>query len=421
MLLHNARIILPERTAEKASLLIHDDRIAQVLEPAPSQLPTSDSVIDLSGLTLFPGFIDVHIHGAVGVDTMEATAEGLNRVSEFLASQGVTAWLPTLVPAAPEDYQSAVRAIEQVMREQSLAGDEEQAGRAPRRIGKHPPGAPPRLRSRQQESRSIGGARVLGVHYEGPFVNIAQCGALRSAYFRSFSSVTDLDSLAVPNDKTSVRMMTLAPEIEGGLNLIQALNRRGWVVSIGHTRADTDVLDGAFEAGAHHLTHFMNAMAPLHHRSPGPVGWGLSRDDVTCDVIADGIHLDPMVLKLLVKLKPANRLTLISDAIAAAGQGDGEYKIWGETIVVKNGRTRNERGSIAGSVITMLDAARMMRSLGVSETDLARMTATNPARLLRVDGDCGSIEAGKRADLIALDDAGDVRLTIIGGRVAFQA
>ena len=127
------------------------------------------------------------------------------------------------------------------------------------------------------------------------------------------------------------------------------------------------------------------------------------------------------MLKLLVKLKTSNRLVLISDAIAAAGQGDGEYRIWGETIAVENGRTLNERGSIAGSVITMLEAARMMRSLGVAETDLALMTATNPARLLGVDGDCGSIEAGKRADLIALDDAGNVRLTIIGGRVAYEA
>jgi len=409
VLLHNARIILPERTAEKASLLIHDDRIARVLEPAPSQLPTSDSVIDLSGLTLFPGFIDVHIHGAVGVDTMDATAEGLNRVSEFLASQGVTAWLPTLVPAALENYQSAVGAIDQMMQQQRVAGNEEQTGSG--RMGQHPP----------QESRAQHGARVLGVHYEGPFVNTAQCGALRSAYFRSFSSVSDLGSLAVPNDQTSVRMMTVAPEIEGGLNLINELNKGGWVVSIGHTSADTAVLDGAFKAGAHHLTHFMNAMAPMHHRSPGPVGWGLSRDDVTCDVIADGIHLDPVVLKLLVKLKTSNRLTLITDAISAAGQGDGEYRIWGETITVKHGRTRNERGSIAGSVIAMLDAMRRMKSLGVFETDLARMTATNPARLLRVDGNCGSIEAGKRADLIALDEAGDLRLTIIGGRVAFQA
>jgi N-acetylglucosamine-6-phosphate deacetylase len=337
---------------------------------------------------------------------MEATAEDLNRVSHFLASQGVTAWLPTLVPAAVENYQSSVGAIEQLMHQQSLAAAEHQTGPT---------------RSRFHTSLTQAGARVLGVHYEGPFVNTAQCGALRSAYFRSFCALADVDSLAIPQINNSVRMMTVAPEIEGGLKLVQALKDRGWVVSIGHTRADINVLEGAFEAGAHHLTHFMNAMAPLHHRAPGPVGWGLSRDDVTCDVIADGVHLDPTVLKLLVKLKTSKRLTLISDSIAAAGQGDGQYKIWGETIAVKDGRTRNERGSIAGSVISMLDAARMMRSLGVPVADLARMTATNPARLLRVDGDCGSIEQGKRADLVALDDAGRVHLTIIGGRVAYLA
>jgi len=406
MLLRNARVVLPNGMADGASVLIEGDRIARIIRTPEPTVGHADTEQDLRGLTLFPGFIDVHIHGAVGVDTMDATAEGLNRVSEFLAGQGVTGWLPTLVPAAPEDYQSAVRAIEQLMHEQSVAEKEEQTEL--RRMGQ------------LQESPLQGSARVLGVHYEGPFVNTAQCGALRSAYFRSFSSLSELDSLAVPNDRTSVRMMTLAPEIEGGLDLVQELNSRGWVVSIGHTRADTGVLDGAHKAGARHLTHFMNAMAPLHHRSPGPVGWGLSRDDVTCDVIADGVHLIPAVLKLLVKLKTSNRLTLISDSIAAAGQGDGEYSIWGETISVKDGRTQNERGSIAGSVITMLDAVRMMKSLGVSKTDLARMTATNPARLLRLDDDCGSIEEGKRADLIALDDAGNVRLTIIGGRVAYR-
>jgi len=399
MLLRNARVVLPDGVAEGVSVLIQRERIASIALTPQVETGAAETEQDLRGLTLFPGFIDIHIHGAVGVDTMEATSDDLNRVSEFLASQGVTAWLPTFVPAAAENYQSAVRAIEQLMQEQSLPVNEELTNPT----------------SQLERSQPQAGARVLGVHYEGPFVNTAQCGALRSAYFRSFSS-----TLALPKDKTSVRMMTLAPEIEGGLGLVQELNKRGWVVSIGHTRANTDVLDGAFKAGAHHMTHFMNAMAPLHHRSPGPVGWGLSRDEVTCDVIADGVHLDPAVLKLLVKLKTSGRLILISDAIAAAGRGDGEYKIWGETIAVENGHTRNERGSIAGSVITMLEAARLMRSLGVEETDLALMTATNPARLLGVDGDCGSIEAGKRADLTALDDAGNVRLTIIGGRVAYQ-
>lgn len=389
MLLHNARIVLPEGTAEKASLLIHDDRIAQVVEPAPSQLSTADSVIDLSGITLFPGFIDIHIHGAVGVDTMAATSDDLLSVSRFLATQGVTGWLPTLVPAPLTDYESAVTAIERSMQQQA-------------------------------EAKGPLGSRVLGVHYEGPFVNAMQCGALRSEHFKTFLKSSDVGTLPVPKNPGAVRLMTIAPEIEGGVELVTELVSRGWVASIGHTRGAVEVLDRAFAAGARHMTHFMNAMAPFNHRAPGPVGWGLAREDATCDFIADGIHLDPFVLRLLMKAKGADRLLLISDAIAAAGKGDGEYSIWGETIMVKDRRTSNLRGSIAGSVITMLDAVRMMLSLGVSEPEVARMAASNPARLLRLEGDCGSIEAGKRADLVALDPQRNVRLTVIGGRLAFQ-
>ena len=166
------------------------------------------------------------------------------------------------------------------------------------------------------------------------------------------------------------------------------------------------------------MTHFMNAMAPLHHRNPGPIAWGLSRDDVTVDLIADGIHLDRFMLRLLLKLKSVARISLISDAIAAAGKGDGDYEIWGETIRVRNGRTANAAGSIAGSVISMLDAVRLLHSLGVPYVDLARMASLNPARLLGIDRDCGSIEVGKRADLVALDQS-DLRLTsvLIGGRL----
>ena len=164
------------------------------------------------------------------------------------------------------------------------------------------------------------------------------------------------------------------------------------------------------------MTHFMNAMAPLHHRSPGPIAWGLSRDDVTVDLIADGIHLDPFVLRLLLKLKGANGISLISDAIAAAGKGDGAYNIWGETITVTNGRTANAAGSIAGSVISMLDAVRLLHSLGVPYVDLALMSSLNPARLLNLDPECGSIEIGKRADLVALDADAHVKRTLIGGQ-----
>jgi N-acetylglucosamine-6-phosphate deacetylase len=348
-------------------------------------LAGSASEIDLDGLTLLPGFIDVHLHGAVGIDTMEASGQQLVQISEFLATCGVTCWLPTLVPASDANYANAVYAITEVM-----------------------------------EQANSGGARVAGVHYEGPFVNAAQCGALHDRYFKTYSAPSDLDYFPIPTVE-AVRMITLAPEIAGGVELIKELKSRGWIISIGHTLADLRVLNLAFEAGARHMTHFMNAMAPLHHRNPGPVNWGLLRDDVTCDIIADGIHLDLSMLRLLVKIKGAGRLALISDAIAAAGKGDGEYQIWGETISVKEGRTSNAAGSIAGSVISMLDAVRMMRSLGVPDVDVARMASLNPARLLQIDDQCGSIEEGKRADLVAIDDHGKVRLTIIGGEVVYRA
>ena len=215
-------------------------------------------------------------------------------------------------------------------------------------------------------------------------------------------------------------MITLAPEVEGGVELVRELVRRGWVVSVGHTRANVETLEGARRAGARHMTHFLNAMSPLHHREPGPVGWGLLQDDVTVDLIADGVHSDPLMLRLVIRCKTPDRISLISDAVAPAGLGDGEYKVWGETIRVERGRTRNERGSIAGSVATLASAARMVSSLGASETDLARMASHNPAHLLGLSHDRGTIEQGKRADLTALDHEGRVRLTLVGGRVAFD-
>jgi N-acetylglucosamine-6-phosphate deacetylase len=376
VLLRNATVVLPDRELAGGSVLVLGGKIVSIFSAETAPRAISIEEIDLAGATLLPGFIDVHIHGAVGVDVMEATPAGLQEVSQYLASQGVTGWLPTLVPGSDANYASVAAAVSEAMRAPQV------------------------------------GARILGLHYEGPFVNSAQCGALHVEHFKTYSSPEDLDRLAV--NPGMAHMITLAPEIDGGVELVKELKRRRWVISIGHTRASIELLNEVFAAGARHMTHFMNAMSPLHHRSPGPIAWGLSRDDVTCDMIADGIHLDPFMLQLLVKIKGVRGLALISDAIAAAGKGDGDYQIWGETISVKNGRTSNASGSIAGSVITMLDAVRTMRSLGISYVDLAQMASTNPARLLGLHHECGSITVGKRADLITLDAAGAVRFTLIG-------
>jgi N-acetylglucosamine-6-phosphate deacetylase len=395
VLLRRARIVGPDRTIEGGSVLVESGRIAGVFDVDRYPSSDADSVIDLGGVTVFPGFIDIHIHGAVGVDTMDASAEDLGRVGQFLASQGVTAWLPTLVPSAAPQYTRAVKAIDKLLGEQMASST---------------------VVADQMSALPVPQARVLGVHYEGPFVNNEQCGALHREHFRTFLDTADLETLPTLKNEGAVHLMTLAPEIEGGIELISELKKRGWIVSIGHTRATVDVLDRALRAGARHMTHFMNAMTPLHHRSPGAVGWGLIHDEVTCDLIADGVHLDPLVIKLILRAKTAKRISLISDAIAATGLGDGEYQVWGEQILVKEGRTQNPRGSIAGSVITMLDAVRMMLSLGVPQIDVARMASANPARLLQIEKDCGSIEVGKRADLVALDHAGNVSVTVVAGR-----
>lgn len=390
-LLRRARIITPEGALNDASLLLEEGRIGRIYESDEASKEAKHArAFDCEGLTVLPGFLDIHIHGAQGVDALEASSDDLLRVARFLATQGVTSWLPTLVPAPDEEYERAARAVSQLMHRQDEAAEET-------------------------------GARALGIHYEGPFVNERQCGALRTEFFRTYARPEDLKTLArVPHER-ALHMTTLAPEIEGGVLLIEELSARGWTVSIGHTRADAETLERAHRAGAKHFTHFMNAMPQLHHRAPGPVGFGLAREDVTCDIIVDGVHLDPLVVRMIVRSKTPERVALISDAVAPAGLGDGVYRLWGETIKVEAGRTRNERGSIAGSVITMSDAARLCGGMGFMNEDVARMASHVPARVLGIEKDYGSIEEGKRADLVVFDDVWNVKLTLVGGRVAFRA
>ena len=339
----------------------------------------------MNGARLFAGFIDVHNHGAVGFDVNNANSDELIEVGKFLAKNGVTAWLPTLVPDSDENYRRAIDAINELMR---------------RQIGKPV-------------------AQAVGVHYEGVFANEKMCGALRPEFFKVGNRQLAGGS-HLPMLERGVHMTTLAPEIDGGIELIEALVAVGWVVAIGHTRADSETLDRAFGAGARHLTHFFNAMTGIHHRDLGVAGWGLANREVTFDIIADGKHVHPTMLELACRSKSPDNVSLISDSVAPTGLGDGEYELWGEKITVTNGETRNERGSIAGSVITMHDAVRRMLSLGFSEVEVAKMASTNPARLLGLENDRGSIEVGKRADLVAIDKDGNIKFSMIGGKIVGQ-
>jgi N-acetylglucosamine-6-phosphate deacetylase len=372
--LENVKVACSEEIG--ASIAIGDGLIADSRD-------TGGEAIDCSGLVAWPGFIDVHIHGARGIDVNEAGLDGLTEIARFLARNGVTAWMPTLVPDSDENYRRTIAAIDRLMEIQS--------------------------------GELI--AQAIGVHYEGVFANEKMCGALRPEFFKKFTG-TELDQL--PRLKSGVHMTTFAPEIDGGVELALELRKQGWIASVGHTRADAETLDRAFKAGARHITHFFNAMTGMHHREPGVVGWAFANRDVTFDIIADGIHVHPSMLEFACRTKSPERVSLISDSVAPAGMGDGDFTIWGEQINVTNGHTRNERGSIAGSVITMLDAVRRMRSLGFTAAEVSRMGSFNPAKLLGIESGRGSIEVGKRADIVGLDADGNVKLTIVGGEIAFD-
>ena len=384
MLIKNAAAILPERKIENVSLLIEGETIVEILDKDADF--AAYRVFDLENSTLQAGFIDIHIHGAIGIDVNDASAAELDKISAFLASNGITAWLPSLVPDSDKNYRKSIGAIEELME--------------------------------MQKSKPV--AQALGVHYEGVFANEKMCGALRPEFFKTFKYRNEIGTLPKIKSENAAHLTTLAPEVENGIDLIEELIEQNWVVSIGHTRADAETLERAKRAGAKHLTHFFNAMSGIHHRDLGVAGWGLSDDDISFDIIADGIHVQEEMLRLACRNKPIEKVTLISDAVAPTGLGDGEFELWGEKISVANGRTRNERGSIAGSVITMLDAVKRMLSLGFSECEVSQMASANPAKLLGVEKTRGSIEVGKRADLVALDADGNVKLVLIGGNVAFR-
>ena len=392
ILLHNARVIL-ERGNERGGVLVRDGRIAQVFAEESGPVVTGDS-IDLGGAYLMPGMIDIHIHGSAGVDVLEAGRDELAKLSEFLIREGVTGYFATLVPADERTYRSAIAAIVSYIE--------------------------------RRDETARGRARLIGLHFEGPFVSHHRCGALRREYFRIYDGDPRSIDLFTGSDSSisCPRLLTLAPEIEGGLALAHELALRGARVFIGHSQADLETLCRAIEAGARHITHFPNALDQLHHRNPGAVGWGLVREDITLDCIADFHHVHPLMLRLMYQAKGARRMALISDAIPPTGLGEGEFSFWGENILVRDGRTSLAgalEGTIAGSVITMRQALKNITGLGVPVEEAMRMATIVPARIAGIEQWCGSIESGKRADLVALDDDFRVQLAMTCGEIAFDA
>jgi N-acetylglucosamine-6-phosphate deacetylase len=298
--------------------------------------------------------IDLHFHGAFGIDVATADEERLDALSRKLRARGISGYLPTLVPMAAKERAAAVQRLGAYV--------------ASRRAG---------------DGR---GALPLGIHLEGPFVSRARCGALDPAHFLDGTRTLEVKGLfAELEGLKGTNMVTIAPEIPGGVGLVERFAEKGFVVSIGHTEAATPVLDAARAAGATHMTHFGNAMRPLHHRDVGPVGWGLLAEQVTVDVIADLHHLHPDMLRLVFRVKGAEHVAVVSDAAPPAGLADGVHHAWGRRLHLERGVVRDESGALAGSATLLDEAAQKLLTLGMTESAVRRATVDVPRRVLRIE------------------------------------
>jgi len=342
-------------------------------------------VIELpEGAMVLPGFIDVHIHGAGGSDAMDASGEALSTIANTVAEEGTTAFLATTMTQSRENILTALSAIKDY-----------------------------------RESEKESGAEILGVHLEGPFICEKFCGAQPKEYIAKPTAAQFDEYMAASGE--SIKVLTFAPELDGVEDFVRHITDRGVVASMGHSAAREIDVSAAIGAGAKSVTHTFNAQSPVHHRDVGVAGSALLYDELYTELIADGIHISVPAMKLLAKNKPEDKLVLVTDAIRAKGLGDGESELGGQKVIVKNGEARIENGALAGSVLRMNVALKnLVERVGVPLEKAINCATKNPATLIGVYDERGSIAVGKRADFSVLDNEFNVLLTIREGKIIYK-
>lgn len=373
MILSNARLMAEDGATVHGWLRTRDGLIDAYGEGDPPSPPVSD--LDLEGSLLTPGFVDIHAHGAAGHSFDEATDEAVDAIVRHHRAHGTTTMLASLVSAPIADLEDRIRAL------------------APR----------------------VTDGTLAGLHLEGPFLSPARRGAHLSEHLRP-PTADSVDRL-LEAGRGTVRMITIAPELPGALDAIARIVHAGVIAAIGHTDADYETTRAAIDAGASVATHLYNGMPPIQGRAPGPVPALANDPRVTVELIADGFHLHPATLAHATRTA-AGRFVLISDAIAATGVGDGDYRLGGQRIRVEQGQARLIDGdSLAGSTLTLDAALRSVVGQGVLLRDALRAVTTTPARAVGLAGRAGTIAVGRAADLVALDDRLSVRAVLRHGEL----
>jgi len=380
ILIVNAKIITPTAVYPRGWLLTDGKKISRI---GGGDAPNFDGTrtIDAGGLNLIPGFVDVHVHGAMGHETMDANPDGLHTMARFYAQHGVTGFLPTTWTAPREQILSALEMIAEM-------------------LGPQPDGA-----------------TILGAHLEGPYISVEKRGAQREQDVRRAHREEALSFL----DIGVIRLLALAPEYQENHWLIAECVRRGVTVSVAHTTATYQQILDAAVLGLSHSTHTYNAMTGLSHREPGTLGAVMTLPDIYCELIADNIHVHPAAMQILYAAKGADRVVLITDAIRGAGLPDGEYQIDERTVVVKDGAVGLPDGTLAGSTLTMDRALRnFIAATGEPLEKVWPTSSLNALRSLRLSAQKGTLEVGKDADLVLVDDQINVHLTVAEGQIVYQ-
>lgn len=379
------RALTPHQEIADPVVVVEDGTIAAFGPRASIHIPPGARMLDAGNVTLVPGFVDVHIHGAGGHDVMEATPEALAAVTTTAARFGTTNLLATTVSASLDATCRSLEDIARYIRGQAPGG----AGTAPR-------------------------ARILGIHFEGPFLSPARRGVhppewLAAPSLSTFSQLLDAA-------QGYGRLLTLAPELAGAPELVREAAGKGLVVGMGHTDATYSEAREAIRLGARHAVHVFNAMRPFSHRETGILGAVLTSPEVTAELIADGVHVDAPAMRLLLATKGAARVLLISDGTAATGMPDGNYRLGTFDVTVKDGVSRNAEGVLAGSTLTLDRAIRTIVNLGIPLADAVRMATLTPARLLGMETHIGVLATGAVANLVFLDEKLNVAGVIVEGR-----
>lgn len=377
MLIKNCNIIYLDKI-ENGSLLIEDGKIKKI---NPTNFD-SDNILDANGLYISPGFIDVHIHGAGGYDTMDGTVDALNTIAKTIVKHGTTSFTPTTMTVSTKAIQKSMRVIKQLKEE------------------------------------GTDGANILGAHLEGPFVSPEAIGAQNPNYLLA-PSISAYNEM-VKDCEDAVVSITLAPEVDGAKELIKYLSEKGVVCSIGHTKASYEQAMEAIKCGARHSTHLYNAMTPLNHRAPGVVG-AIFDSNITTETISDGIHISYPALRIAYKQKGTDKVLLVTDAMMACCMPDGEYSLGGQDVTVTNSAARLKSGSLAGSVLTLDKAVRnVYKNSNYPLNEIVKMASYNGAKHCKVDDHKGLIKEGYDADLILFDDDINIEKVFVSGKEVYS-